>query len=363
MDFKTLKEILTLSDVIDIMKRLDVGDITPLQGQEGFICRTICHNSHGGSHKLYYYHQDQIFHCYTQCGSMDIIELVNRVKGYNNLNTAMRFIATQLGIDIHSYGFNNSKSGMISDWGFINNLYKKKKTSSVINLPIIEETIMNKFQDLYSQLWIDDGISIESMKKYGIKYSSGQQQIIIPHRNEYGELIGLRARNLNEDICELYGKYLPYRDLKNIQYNHPLSLNLYGLDKNKETIKRLKKVMIVESEKGCLQCDTIYGDNNFTLALCGKNLSHWQIKKILSLGVDEVIIALDKQYEEVGSVEYNAWQKYIRERLIKPLAPYVKVYVLWDEEGVLGYKDSPTDKGKEILEELMRKKVFVGCYK
>lgn len=363
MDFKTLKDILTLADVIDIMKRLGVGDITPLQGQDGFICRTICHNNHGGSHKLYYYHQDQIFHCYTQCGSMDIIELVNRVKGYNSLNTSMRFIATQLGIDIHSYGFNNSNSDMISDWSFINSLYKKKKTNSVINLPVLEETIMNKFQDIYPQIWIDEGISIKSMQKYGIKYSSSQQQIIIPHRNENGELIGIRARNLNEEVCEMFGKYLPYRDLKGNQYNHPLSLNLFGLNENKETIKRLRKIMICESEKGALQCDSIYKDNNFTVGLCGKNLSHWQIKKILSLGVEEVIIALDKQYEEIGSVEYNAWQKYIRERLIKPLAPYVKVYVLWDTDNILGYKESPTDKGREVLEELMRKKVFVGCYK
>ena len=76
-----------------------------------------------------------------------------------------------------------------------------------------------------------------------------------------------------------------------------------------------------------------------------------------------MIIALDKQYEEVGSVEYKSWQKYIRERIIKPLAPYVKVYVLWDEEGIIGYKDSPTDRGKETLEHLMRNKIFVGCFK
>lgn len=249
MDFKTLKDILTLSDVIDIVKRLGVNEVTPLQQQDGFITETICHNVPGkGSHKLYYYHNDQLFHCYTQCGSMDIIELVNRIKGYNSLNTSMRFIATQLGIDMHSYGFNNSNSDMISDWSFINSLYKKKKTNSVINLPVLEETIMNKFQDIYPQIWIDEGISIKSMQKYGIKYSSSQQQIIIPHRNENGELIGIRARNLNEEVCEMFGKYLPYRDLKGNQYNHPLSLNLFGLNENKETIKRLRKIMICESE-------------------------------------------------------------------------------------------------------------------
>ena len=364
MDFKTLKDMLTLSDVIDIVKRLGVNEVTPLQRQDGFITETICHNTPGqGSHKLYYYHNDQLFHCYTECGSFDIIELVNKSKGYNSLNASMKYIATQLGIDIHSYGFNNAKQEIISDWGFINSLYKKKKTNSVINLPLVDENILNKFQDIYPQSWIDEGISIETMKKYGIKYSSSQQQIIIPHRNEDGGLIGIRARNLNEEYCDMFGKYLPYRDLKGKQYNHPLSLNLFGLDKNIETIKRLRKIMIVESEKGNLQCDSFYKDNNFTVALCGKNLSQWQIRRILELGVEEVIIALDKQYEEVGSVEYKSWQKYIRERIIKPLAPYVKVYVLWDEEGILGYKDSPTDRGKETLEYLMRNKIFVGCFK
>lgn len=363
MDFKTLKDILTLSDIIDIVKRLGVNEVTPLQEQDGFITQTICHNTPGqGSHKLYYYHNDQIFHCYTECGSFDIIELVNKVKGYNSLSASMKYIATQLGIDTHSYGF-NTKQEMISDWSFINSLYKRKKTHSVINLPLVEESLLNRFQEIYSQDWIAEGISVETMKKYGIKYSSSQQQIIIPHRNEKGELIGIRARNLNEEYCDLYGKYLPYRDIRGVQYNHPLSLNLFGLDKNIETIKRLKKIMICESEKGCLQSDSFYNDNNFTVALCGKNLSQWQIKKILELGVEEVIIALDKQYEEVGSVEYNAWQKYIRDRIIKPLAPYVKTYVLWDEEGVLGYKESPTDKGKDVLEYLMKNKIFVGCFK
>ena len=363
MDFKTLKDILTLADVIDIMKRLGVGDITPLQGQDGFICRTICHNNHGGSHKLYYYHNDQLFHCYTQCGSMDIIELVNKVKGYDSLNASMRYIATQLGIDVHSYGFNNTKEEMISDWSFINNLYKKRKTKSEINLPLVDESVLNKFQDIYFQTWIDEGISIETMRKYGIKYSSSQQQIIIPHRNEKGELIGIRARNLNEDFCEMFGKYLPYRDMKGKQYNHPLSLNLFGLNENIETIKKLKKIMIVESEKGVLQTETMYPNNNFTVALCGKNLSQWQIKKILELGVEEVIVALDKQYESNGDLEEKEWSKYIRKRIIAPLAPYVKTYVIWDKENILKYKESPTDVNKETLEHLMKNKIFVGCFK
>ena len=36
------------------------------------------------------------------------------------------------------------------------------------------------------------------------------------------------------------------------------------------------------------------------------------------------------------------------------------VTVLWDVNGLLNYKDSPTDKGKETLLQLMDNKIYVG---
>ena len=36
------------------------------------------------------------------------------------------------------------------------------------------------------------------------------------------------------------------------------------------------------NEKSVLQCDTIFGDDNFTVALCGSNLTKQQIKIILN---------------------------------------------------------------------------------
>ncbi|MGJ3548965.1 hypothetical protein ACR6EC_24350, partial [Bacillus subtilis] len=47
-------------------------------------------------------------------------------------------------------------------------------------------------------------------------------------------------------------------------------------------------------------------------------------------------------------------------KLAAKFTPYVRVYVLWDYEGLLDYKDSPADKGKETLEELMRRKIEIG---
>ena len=39
-----------------------------------------------------------------------------------------------------------------------------------------------------------------------------------------------------------------------------------------------------------------------------------------------------------------------------PFTPYCQVYILWDDANLLDHKDSPCDKGKEILEVLMKHK-------
>ncbi|MFE4303328.1 hypothetical protein ACFRI5_14860, partial [Bacillus velezensis] len=47
-------------------------------------------------------------------------------------------------------------------------------------------------------------------------------------------------------------------------------------------------------------------------------------------------------------------------KLAAKFTPYVRVYVLWDFENMLDYKDSPADKGKDVLEELMRRKIEIN---
>ena len=39
-----------------------------------------------------------------------------------------------------------------------------------------------------------------------------------------------------------------------------------------------------------------------------------------------------------------------------PFTPYCQVYILCDDANLLDHKDSPCDKGKEILEVLMKHK-------
>jgi len=359
MEAQELKNHITDNDIITLLNLM--GSTIYFENEDVIISTTICHKE-GKSPKLYFYKDSRFFHCYTDCGdSFDIIELVCRNKNLKFYD-AIQWISIKLNINTDKIGFNHEEIEIIDDWKFINNFsHSHVSTKTAQCLDFYNKDILNIFQDMYCEDWINDGISINSMYKYEIKYSTLQQKIIIPHYDINYGLLGVRTRATIEAEIELYGKYSPF-SLHSVMYSHPLSQNLYGLYKNKNTIMQKQKIMLVESEKAVLQCDTMFGDENFTVALCGKTLSNFQRDLILKLGVNEVIIGLDRQYQEIDSEEYMKFAKYIRDKIIAKLAPYVSVYVLWDKGNLLNYKDSPTDKGKETLLCLMKNKIYVGCY-
>lgn len=367
MNAQELKRHLTDNDIRKILQSLG-GEIY-FEDEQTIILNTICH--HGNSKNKLYYYKDtdinkfrykttEIFHCYTDCGdSFDIIELVCRNKDFN-MRESINYICTQLGISTIKEGFTDESIKLIDDWSFINS-YKKHKRSKEKEeyKDFYDKKILNIFQDIYTSEWNNEGISNEVMKMFDIKYSTLQQKIIIPHYDINGRLMGVRGRAIIEEEAEMFGKYTPFQ-IHKVMYNHPLSQNLYGIHKNKECIKTLKKVMLVESEKGVLQASTMFGiENNFTLALCGNKLSTFQRDLLLSLEIDEVIIAVDRQYKVVGDDEYNKWLKHVKDKIINIISPYVRVYVIWDTENILDYKQSPTDVSKEKLLKLMKNKIYI----
>lgn len=357
MTAQDLKEKLSEDDVRTLLTDY-MGAIISYEDDDMWISNTICH--HGNKQKLYYYKNSKSFHCYTECGQMDIIAVVMGFKGYEQeeLHKAINWICVKLNIDNCEYGF--GKQEQISDWEFIRK-YKSNVKKDVENRPLIpyDKKILNIFQKLYTKEWIDEGISIKTMEKYNIMYSTWQQKIIIPHFDVNGQLIGIRGRSLIEEDIELFGKYTPFKIGRRF-YNHSLGQNLFGLNHNIKAIQEKRKIMLVEAEKSVFQTDTMFGENNFTVALCGSNLTDYQRGMILMLGVREVIIALDKQYEDVNSEECKKWAKHIKNKIIDKLSPYFCVSVIWDVNGLLNYKDSPTDRGRDILLQLMEQKIYVG---
>lgn len=355
MTAQELKEKLKENDIKKLL--LEMGAIFYYEDDDIWITNTICH--HGTKPKLYYYKDSMSFHCYTECGQLDIIGVVMGYKGYEQeeFQKAINWICIKLNLDNCEYGF--GKQEQISDWEFIRKYKKNNKKEIKEKLLILyDKSILNIFQKFYSEDWINEGISIKTMQKYNILYSTWQQKIIIPHFNKDNQLIGVRGRSLMKEDVELFGKYAPFKVGRKF-YNHSLGLNLFGLNHNIKTIQRKRKIMLVEAEKSVLQTDTMFENDNFTVALCGSNLTDYQKKLILMLDVREVIIALDKQFQVIDSDECKKWANHIKTNIIDKLSPYVTVSVLWDTNNLLDYKDSPTDKGKDILLQLMENKIYV----
>lgn len=107
-----------------------------------------------------------------------------------------------------------------------------------------DDKILNFFDDIYHQTWIDDNITIATMQKYEIKWYNLQQEIIIPVRNVCGDLVGIRSRTLKSDAsC----KYRPTQMLDGTMYKFPSKALLYGEYQNQYNIQRHKKVVLAEA--------------------------------------------------------------------------------------------------------------------
>ena len=60
-----------------------------------------------------------------------------------------------------------------------------------------------------------------------------------------------------------------------------------------------------EGEKSCILYPSYFGiENDISVACCGSNLSNYQVQLLLNLGVDEIIIAFDKQFKEIRDDEW-----------------------------------------------------------
>lgn len=365
LNAKAIKESLTDKNIIKIL--YDLGSETVRYYNDSLVFQTVCHNINKGSYKLYYYRDSYSFHCYTECGdNFDIFQLVIRNKRLHNIEfgfyEAVEYVADLTGKYITNTT-NKAKSGdLIDDWDFINN-YEITRPNK-INIPIIHKSILNYFDDKYYKGWIDEGISITTMKQFNIKFYVIQNKIIIPHYDINNNLIGIRGRALNKKDIDEGKKYMPIYINDNAFMNdrgeikgfvHNLGFNLYGLNRTKYMIKKIRKVVIFEGEKSVLKCQDFYKNDNFTVACCGSNITNYQRDLLLDLGIEEVILALDKEYYKDNTEESEIYAKKII-KLAKKFIPYVRVYTIWDTNDLLDYKDSPCDKGQNILEKLMKNK-------
>lgn len=381
IDKKDLLKLVTEEAVIKIMEEngSPLYD-TSVDGRTGQRClwfQTICHG--GDSHKLCFFTESKDFYCYTNCGRMGFFEFIKRIRNAKDeefYSKVIVYIAQKVGKSLsrNREGFSSDAPQAIrEELRYMEDVLdfkaRRKAQKEQLVVKTYDARILNYFDhNTFYKGWIDEGISIQAMQKFNICWYEFQKYIIIPHYNIKGELVGIRRRSLKEE--DKKNKYMPIY-LEGESYDHALGLNLYGLYENQEAIKRKRQAVIVEGEKSVLQSETYFGKESCAVATCGFNISDWQITALLKLGVEEVYLGFDKdyddRYEEVYKADEGIYRGYshYQERLIslaQRLAPYCEVYLLKDRKGLLDIKDSPFDKRKSAYQKLLRDKVRVNTF-
>lgn len=358
-----IREMLSVEEVFEILE--EFGGEPYYQGNN-IISRTICHNdpASDASHKLYFYSANRLFHCYSGCTdpSFDIFELVIKISKIQwhremDLNEAVRWIAYRIG-----YAGEQVDTDKLEDWEFFKN-YEDLKDIKVENNQIIlkefDDSILNNFNyNCKLTPWINDGITQASLDRARIGFYPGGDQITIPHYDKDGRFIGLRGRTMGKEEALLYGKYRPLK-ICSTQYNHPLGFNLYNLNNSRENIKRTGKAIVFEGEKSCLITSSFLGsENDITVATCGSNLSAYQVQLLIEAGAKSIIVAYDKQWQTIGDEEYKSWIKKLK-KINDKYSSMVEISFIFDKNNLLGYKNSPCDRGKEVFLTLYNNRVII----
>lgn len=349
-----VKQHIELEDIYNI---LDYYNAEPHMFGDYITSIAICHGGQTKD-KLWYYDNTQLFKCYSgDCGSFDIFELIQKVEGIEDLNRAIYFVVNFL--NLQSYLDEVDLKETSEDWKMFNR-YNKIKDISInkekVTLPEIPNYIEH-YPSFRIKPWEDEHIPKDIIDYVGIKYDPVDGNILIPHRDENGRLIGIRQRTLIQEN-EIYGKYRPARICGHL-CNHPLSFNLFGLDIAKHNIKMSETAIVLESEKSALQAMNYLGiEGTIAVGMCGSSLSKYQFQLLLDCGAKEICIGLDRDFQEHGDDDFNSLIKKL-EKLYQKYSTYANISFLFDKDNLLGYHNSPTDCGKDAFIYLWRNRVIL----
>lgn len=367
MEVKDLLKKVREEEVIHILSELYNAHY--IHDKEGnLIFESICHGS--TSHKLYYYQDEEVgkFHCYV-CGThCNIIDLLIELEGYT-FNESMRVIGECLGINTNTYRRERGLkriNQVNTDLEFLSLHNRKKRVIRKVET-IYDDKVLDNFDCVYPLCWRQEGIDGVTAEKFDIRYDYEENRAIIPVRNLNGDLIGVRVRNFDDSAVDRGFKYLPL-DYQGESYRFPTSTTLYGLYENQEVIKSKRRVILFEGEKSTQIVDSFYEGNCYALSTYGTNFGVVHRDILLTLGVTEVTFAWDKEYcEEYFGESYDNTKEQklmygFLDKLKKActlLHSYVTINLLIDFDDELDLKDAPVDKGKEVFESLLKKKVTI----
>ena len=212
-------------------------------------------------------------------------------------------------------------------------IYSRINKQSEYSIKTYDENILDQYPKCGNLRFLKDHISLESQMKFGLRYNTVTQRILIPIRDIFGSLAGIKARRNYETDDENDPKYL-------YELPCPKTALLYGAHENYPNLMNADRIVIGESEKFTLACDS-YGYNG-AVSIMGSTLSPEQAKILLGFNAKEYCFMLDEGLP-IETTHNNA-------KLLKSYAAMRECKITffdWRDSLSVGDKESPTDGGKE----------------
>lgn len=356
--YEKVLDLLTTSDIIQLVSLFGVDETLIRYYNNQLIMPTCCHNEIIGQakHKLYYYENAKKFYCYTCCGSMSVFDFIiqsyyNRGIKYSKSNALI--IIQKIINDRLKNGFsiveNNVKNSHIDE---VNKDWRNKLT--IYNKSVMDCFSKNK---KYLKIWEKEGISFDSMDKFGIRFDMIRNRMIIPIFDDYNRFVGAKVRNFNQEDIENGRKYMPLIHNKEI-FTYDKGKILFGLNYNKKAVKNSKSAIIFEAEKSVMMFDSMFVENR-SVSIGGSSITPYQRELLKEYNVNTVVLALDNDYSLIPD-ENGDYNKYFG--LLKMIKEGNKLYkngfkveIVYDwKQEFLDNKDSPIDKGRQIWNKLYR---------
>lgn len=266
--------------------------------------------------------------------SLDFINYLVKSK-----NIPFKDVMNAIKQELHLESIYNYKRRVGLFNGIYDNISRQNSEMSVTTYP---EEILKQYGNTPNLLWLKDGISLETQRKWNVGYDVSSQRITLPIRSSTSELIGIKGR-CNYEPEEYDAKYLY------LTPSCPMSQTLFGYSENYSSLYE-NDVWIVESEKSVLKMDS-WGYNN-VVALGSNSLSTTQCKLLLSLNPKSVTFMLDKSLP-LENTKRNA-------ELLRTFCTMRQLqirYWKWEDNISLSDKSAPCDDTKEEFEWILANEI------
>lgn len=265
----------------------------------------------------------------------------------NETNNIINFIMAQRGSTFREVLQSVKKILKLDDhwqaprrYQLFNGIYQNIGKHNEFETKIFDESILNQYEHCGNLLWLKDGISLEVQREFEICFDKIDNSIVIPWRNQFGEIIAIKNR-VNGPAEEGMSKY--YYSIGGC-----ISKSIYGYSENWKHLQNTD-LFIGESEKQVLQLATKNYRN--ALSLGSNSLSQQQAALILSLNPKRVVWMLDQ-----GLPKENTLRNATILKEYCPMRSVDQYWWNWEDSLVVpeGSKMSPGDCSKSEFEDILK---------